>query len=391
MLFVPQLRCASDAEAEAEIALCDQVVACLESSERVAPPYASAECEATAAGLHDLAAELGDPAVPAAASTCDALEGCEETLCRAEVASEIRQWDCSDHTTTGSCICVARPIVPASPLVFAAGNGCAASDCCFAISAAVPPLRRPIIGCGCIGGVDAEACALALEDDPERVRVDSCPPLVGCSAEGGACEEQGCCSGLSCRADASGQHRCQAISDAERWQEECSALGSNRAFDEMRVASATLSTDVGRIEFDRVDYSVLETGRGECLKYYRIALRGGEDNADCSLGLEVEPRGDALAVTLAAGFLGGCPGYTGGLLNDLYSGGLQSGVAVTFAGTTCPVGGIAAACLSGRFDFHFSGLSGSNPEQSVTFSDSHIIIEGTDCGTTSFGPCGEPE
>jgi hypothetical protein len=103
--------------------------------------------------------------------------------------------------------------------------------------------------------------------------------------------------------------------------------------------------------------------------------------------LDVESRGADLVVTYAAGPFGGCPGYSGGLFNDQYSGGLDSGIQATFEGATCPAGDSSPSCLSGRFELRLSGPSGSSPEQTVTFSESRIILEGTVCGGGLVGAC----
>lgn len=384
------LQCTSESAPQAVgvVELCEQVVTCLAGPEGMAPPYASSECAATAADLGDLAERLGAPPEPLAGSICDSLDPCAETFCRAEVATTIRQWDCLDYPVSGECTCVARLIGPASPLSFAAGDVCFGSECCFALSEFPgAPARRPVTGCGCIGGVDAQSCAAALAGDPELVQVESCPPRLGCAPAGAACDAQACCSGLSCRAEAAGQPRCLSVSETEGWQAACEAVASNRAFEGLTVVAGALSTSVGPLEFDRLAYDILETGTDGCLRRLTLSLRDDQVNSDCRLSLDVESRGPDLVVTFASGQLGACPGYSGGLFNDLYFGGSNSGIQVTFDGATCPARGGASVCMSGRFEFQFLGPSGLNDEQSVTFSDARIVIEGTICGEGSFRAC----
>jgi hypothetical protein len=384
------LQCTTESEPEEAgvPALCERVVACLEGTEGTAPAYAASECVATAARLGELAELLGASPEPLAASICDSDDPCADTFCRVELATTIRQWQCEDQPVSGDCTCVARLIGPSSPLSFGAANVCQASECCFALSAFPgAPARRPVTGCGCIGGVDAQSCAEALAGDPELVQIDSCPPRLECAPEGEACDAEACCSGLSCRAEGADLPRCRSVSQAEGWQLACEALASNRAFEGMIVASGSLRTNVGPLEFDRVSYSVLETGENGCLQNLRLSLADEQDSSDCRLSLDVESRGADLVVTYAAGFLGGCPGYSGGLLNDLYFGGMNSGIQVSFDGSTCAGPQPNSFCISGRFEFRLSGPSGNTPEQALTFTDSIIVVEGAGCGDISFAPC----
>jgi hypothetical protein len=137
------------------------------------------------------------------------------------------------------------------------------------------------------------------------------------------------------------------------------------------------------MELSAYSLDQIALGPEGCVNGMRVKLQH-PDHLLCSLDLEATLEGGALRVTSASGFFNDCPGYTGeafGILSPEPGEPLE--VDVTFAGAACTTSG-SLRCARGTFDLFFHGAIGT-----VTFEESHLLLDGMWCGSTS-GSCPTP-
>lgn len=296
-----------------------------------------------------------------------------------------REWACRT-TSPPECSCNASGFITAGPIASLQGS-CHAYDCCVLEDTGAPSEAQ----CVCRDDVD---CAAELATQPGGVRVDQCPPaaedprLITCAALNEDCSPEsreqrglaGCCDGSLCGLDGAAQLVCQVASPVERdLAAECRKVAMSSVGDDLR-SSGGVSTGMGWLEFPTVSTVIAELGPRGCIN--RVDVRV-EAKPFCNLRLTVEALGGTPRVTGISSNWSACWSDAGVGSSGVPSPNMSnpSAVTVSFTGVAC-IRAPQNHCVTGTFDFHFLGQIGS-----LTFEDSHLLLEGTLCPGQEADSC----
>ncbi len=318
--------------------------------------------------------------------------GCEgdEDEDDADDESTYENWFCQDNDSDCSCRALPRGRM-------AAGSDevdqCGAYDCCLFTD---EETDDALATCGCFS--TNATCEQEAAARPGSVVTTTCPPgaqqpTVACAPQGTSCRSdylrqnalEGCCDGTLCREDANGVPVCQSASvedlalhdQCEHWADERFDSSEPHA---LSLDPLMLSTSHGLLTMGEVGFSNFYTGSGGCLREFDLQI----GDFSCGLDFTAEVVGGALTITDVSGFLDGCSGFTGSLLDGNVDSAPHLVTDFAFEGLSCD--GLLiyeSYCLAGAFTFTLGGTVGD-----LTIDPQTITVEGAFCATgEASGEC----